>query len=150
MRANLFFVASVFVLAVFISGCTFQQNENRQANNATAPEKLPEISFLNAYEDGKTVYVQFILSDRKAREGFLDITITSNEGFVVLKKTENISLRDFMETAKCTHEFCGIEMMYETEIPLDINDEADYSIQLAFRKGESSVKANAKVEHMVK
>jgi hypothetical protein len=129
-------------LMVLTSSCV-NQSEKENSSMLT-PQTVVEQSnesfvgfqYFVAFKNESNVKFQFVLLDREAHNGTVLLNILDKQGTVVYSKEFDVLSENYVDTGRCTQEFCGIEKMYEWDVPFEIKANNDYEAVLKFEYSE--------------
>jgi len=136
-------VSAIILSLVLASGCLSQPQTLDPAIEPVDGSSEGVNSF-SAYKNGSLVKVQVIFSDRKVHSGSASFIVEDKDGNVLYREERSLFPADFIDTAICTQEFCGIEKTYELSLPLEIEG-TGYKAVLLFVEGNGGV-YNARTE----
>lgn len=119
-RTWLFLMVSAIILPMVLTSGCLSQPQTPGPIIESVDGLSDGVSSFTAYKNGSLVNVQVIFSDRKVHSGSASFTVEDEAGKVLYREERALFPADFVDTAICTQEFCGIEKTYELNLPLEI------------------------------
>lgn len=102
-------IFTIFLITgILIGGCLNTGNKEESG--------LENLYSVNVHQVNDKINFQVVFSDRSAHRGAASYRILDRAGKEVLGDDRVFLQSDFIDTGRCTQEYCGIEKMLEWEL----------------------------------